>query len=389
MRRRWLILAVLFAARTVVGYQYQSVAAVSPFLMPDMGIDYGQFGTLLGIYFLPGIVLALPGGFLGRRFGDKRVVLAGLGMMAAGGLAMALGGSYSAVVAGRLLSGSGAILLNVLVTKMVADWFAERDLVTAMAILVSSWPLGIGLALVTLPSLAEAMSWQAAMALTAVLSLMGLGLVAIVYGPPPTAGDTGAAPRRGTSFVWTEVVLVILAGLVWALFNVSLAIIPGFAPGFLVASGYSVVVASSMVSIVSGLLIFSLPGGGYLAERLQRPNLVLVACFLGIALGSALLALWPKPLPALVALGLIFGPPAGILVALPVEVLRPANRAPGMGLFYTCYYIGMPTLTALAGFVLEATGNPAAPLLYGALVIIVAIGVLALFRALQRRNARA
>jgi predicted MFS family arabinose efflux permease len=185
------------------------------------------------------------------------------------------------------------------------------------------------------------------------------------------------------------VILVILAGLVWALFNVSFAIIPGFSPGLLAASGYSVVIASSMVSIVSWLLLLTLPAGGYLAERLQRPNLVLVACFLGIALGSVLLALGPKPVPTLVFLGLIFGPPAGIIVALPVEVLRPENRAPGMGLFHTCYYAGMPSLTALAGFVLEATGNPAAPLLCGALVIIVAIGVFGLFRALQGRSVAA
>jgi hypothetical protein len=37
-----------------------------------------------------------------------------------------------------------------------------------------------------------------------------------------------------------------------------------------------------------------------------------------------------------VALGLLFGPPPGILMALPAEVLRPENRAPGMGIFYTC-----------------------------------------------------
>jgi predicted MFS family arabinose efflux permease len=297
-----------------------------------------------------------------------------------------LGSPYPLVVAGRLLGGSGAILFNVLVTKMVADWFVERRIVTAMAILVSSWPFGISLALVTLPPLAEATSWQAAMALTAVLSLAGLGLVGFIYQVPPTAGDRGAEVRKGTSFARMEVILVILAGVVWALFNVAFAIIPGYAPGFLVASGYTVVAASSMVSIVSWLLLFSVPAGGYLTERLGRPNLVLVVCFLGMALGSVLLALWPRPVPTLVALGLIIGPPAGIIVALPVEVLRPENRAPGMGLFYTCYYVGMPTLTALAGFILEATGNPAAPLLYGALIIIVTIGVLALFRGLQRRS---
>lgn len=49
MGRRWGILAALFAARTVIGYQYQSVAAVSPFLMADLGIGYGQYGTLFGL----------------------------------------------------------------------------------------------------------------------------------------------------------------------------------------------------------------------------------------------------------------------------------------------------------------------------------------------------
>jgi MFS family permease len=384
MNRRWLILAVLFTARTAVGYQYQSVAAVSPYLMVDVGIDYGQYGVLLGLYFLPGIVLALPGGFLGRRFGDKRVVVAGLGMMVAGGLAMALGSSYAMLVAGRLLSGSGAILLNVLVAKMVADWFVERGIVTAMAILVTSWPLGIGLALVTLPLLAEAASWQAAMVLTAIFGLVGLALVALVYRAPPSTSDEGAAPQTRTRFAWTEVILVLLAGLVWALFNVALAIIPGFAPGLLVASGYTVVAASSMVSIVSWLLLLSLPAGGYLAERIGRPNLVLVACFLGIGLCSMLLALWPYPAPTLVALGLLFGPPAGIIMSLPAEVLPPERRATGMGLFFTCYYTGMPSLTVLAGFSLDTSGSPAAPLLLGGLLMVFAIAVLALFRTMQR-----
>jgi predicted MFS family arabinose efflux permease len=293
------------------------------------------------------------------------------------------------LVAARLASGCGAILLNVLVAKMIADWFADRGIVTAMAILVTSWPLGIGLALVTLPSLAEAGSWQAAMVVTAVFGLVGLALVATVYRAPPPTADRGAVAQANTKFVRTELILVLLAGLIWALFNVSLAVIPGFAPGFLIASGYTIVAASSMVSLVSWLLLFSLPAGGYVAERIRKPNLVLVACFLGIGVCSALLVLWPHPAFTLVALGLLFGPPAGIIVALPVEVLRPEDRAPGMGVFYTCYYVGMPTLTAVAGFSRDATGNPAAPLLFGALLIFVTIGVLLLFRSLQKRAAGA
>ncbi len=36
---RWFILAVLFLARTSMGFQFQSVASVSPFLIDELAID--------------------------------------------------------------------------------------------------------------------------------------------------------------------------------------------------------------------------------------------------------------------------------------------------------------------------------------------------------------
>lgn len=66
MRNRWTMLAVLFLARTAMSYQFQSVGSLSPFLVSDLGMDYAALGTLIGLYKLPGLVLALPGGVLGR-----------------------------------------------------------------------------------------------------------------------------------------------------------------------------------------------------------------------------------------------------------------------------------------------------------------------------------
>jgi len=62
MGTRWIILVVLFIVRTAIGLQFQSVASVSPFLIEDLGIDYTRLGLLIGLYQLPGFVLALPGG---------------------------------------------------------------------------------------------------------------------------------------------------------------------------------------------------------------------------------------------------------------------------------------------------------------------------------------
>ena len=84
--RRWLILAVLFLARTAMGFQFQSVTSASPFLIADLHVGYAAVGTLIGLYMLPGIVIAFPAGLLSRRFGDKTVCAAGLGLMIAGGV---------------------------------------------------------------------------------------------------------------------------------------------------------------------------------------------------------------------------------------------------------------------------------------------------------------
>jgi MFS family permease len=147
---RWLALALLFLARTAMGFQFQSLGAVSPLLMRDLGIEFALLGTLVGIWMLPGAFVAVPGGALGHRFGEKRMVVLGLGLMALGTLMIAMAGTYEAVFAGRLVSGIGAVIVNVLLTKMAADWFADRELSTAMGLLVVSWPLGIGVALVAL-----------------------------------------------------------------------------------------------------------------------------------------------------------------------------------------------------------------------------------------------
>ena len=386
MENRWLILTVLFVVRTAMGFQYQSVGSVSSFLVEDLSIDYAQLGALIGLYDLPGIFLAFPGGLLGKRFGDKRVVVTALGLMAFGGLVMGASDSYALAAAGRLLSGVGGVLLNVLLTNMVTDWFAGREIVTAMAILVSSWPLGISLGLISLGPLATASSWLQVMRLTAAVCTVALVLVVAVYRAPSVVGNDQATGWTGLNLSRREVGLVVLASLIWTLFNVGFIILPSFAPDFLTSTGYTMAEAGSLVSVVTWIAIPAVQLGGYIAERVRRPNLIMVTCFLGIGLAICLLPYWPYPLALFLALGLLFGPPAGIIMALPAEVLRPENRAPGMGIFSTCLYGVGAALSALAGLSRDLTDNPAAPLLFGGMLLFVTIVILGLFRAFQGRS---
>ena len=383
IKNRWVILSILFTVRTVMGIQFQSVASVSPYLINDLGIDYTRLGVLIGLYHLPGVVLAFPGGLLGKRFGDKRVVMSGLALMAIGGLIMGATDSYALCVTGRLLSGFGGILLNVLLTKMIADWFAGREIITAMAILVSSWPFGISLGLISLGNLATVSSWQLVMYSTAGACLVALALVAAFYRMPPAVNEKRETGPVGVKFAGRELCLVILAAFIWMLFNVGFIILPSFGPALLTTLGYTVAAAGSLVSMVTWIIVFSVQLGGYISEKMSRPNIILVTCFVGISLGMFLLPYGTHPIALFLWLGLIFGPPAGIIMALPAEVLQPENRAAGMGLFYSFHYGGMMALTSLAGFSRDLTQKAGTPILFGGLLLIIAIIVLVIFRTLQ------
>ena len=360
---------MLFLVRTAMGFQFQSVASAAPFLTVALGIGYAEIGSLIGLYMLPGVVMALPGGLLGRFIGDKQICAAGLALMIAGGVIFALGDSYGTVVAGRVASGTGAVLFSLVITKMLTDWFAGREIVTAMAVMLASWPFGIATALVAQTPLALRFGWPAVMWATVLLCAVALLLVLALYRAPPaavTAPVTSAPGRLSGAFPLNEALPVAAAGAMWGLFNVGLSVFFSFTPVLLAEQGFSLVAAGGMVSLGLWVSMPALPLGGWLTERSGRPGAAIV--LLSAATGIVLLLLTLGSLPALLCLlvGLGIGAPAGAIMALPAAVLAPERRALGFGLFYTIYYIAMALGPALAGWCRDHWHTASAALVFGA-----------------------
>ncbi len=383
---RWTILGILFIARTSVGFQFQSVASVSPSLIDDLSIGYAQIGTLIGIYMLPGVVIALPGGFLISLLGDKRIAVAGLLLMIAGGAVTASAESYGVVLVGRLISGTGGVLFNVVLTKMVVDWFADREIVTAMGILLGSWPMGIALGMVVYSPLANAFSWQWAMFASVLVGGLGLVLVGVFYARPPSAEGTAHREPVRFSIPIRELVPICLAGIAWAVFNVGFAVYFSFGPDLLIERGSSPVAASSLVSVGVWVTMLSVPIGGYLAQRSGHAGAAMVLFSL---LAGAALALFPVlsiPLLVAILIGLMIGPSPGAMVGLPAASLSPRNRGLGLGIFYSLYYAGIAVGPAIAGISRDLTDSAEAPLLFGSAMFVTAAVFLFMF-VLYRRTA--
>ncbi|MBR1211338.1 MFS transporter [Bradyrhizobium sp. JYMT SZCCT0180] len=367
MCNRWGILAILFVVRLTMAFQFQSVAAVAPLLGSSFGVSLADIGLLIGLYLTPGVAIALPGGAIGQRFGDKTTVLAALALMLIGGLAMALSDSWNVQMAGRLIAGAGGVLLNVQMTKMVADWFAGREIATAMAIFVNSWPAGIAISLLTLPAIGTA--WGVSAVYFAVAALIGLGIVLLAagYRSPPNAAAVSGTPAR---LDHKATIAVIVAGLLWGIYNIGFAMIFSFGPLLLVERGRSIASAGSTISIVLWLAALAGPAGGFLADRTKRPQTILVGGCIVFALLMLMLPRSGAVLLTVVALGIICALPAGPIMSLPAQVLQPSTRAIGMGLFYTIHYATMMLGPFVGGSLAKWTGTAATAFDFGAVMVL-------------------
>jgi MFS family permease len=375
MNNRWVALVLVFLTRTSMGFQFQSVGSVAPLVIADLHLSYAQLGTLIGLYLLPGAFFALPGGLIGQRLGERRVVVAGLALMVVGGALTAAAGGFPSAAAGRLISGAGAVVMNILLAKLVSDWFTGKELSTAMAVMLTSWPVGLGLAAVTVGRVAAATSWRAAVGVTALAAGLGL-LLMLIYRDAP--GATAGPPREALPARETR--LSISGGFAWGCFNASLVTLIAFGPGLLVARGDTLGAAGATVSLAIWVTIVSVPLGGLISDRVGRPSALIVV-------GSLLAAVTTLCIPVIAHAGLAFclvgltiGGPPGPLMALLPRALSPERLATGFGVFYTVFYVMMAATQPAAGLVRDLVGDPAAPIVFAAAVMAATALGLAMFR---------
>jgi predicted MFS family arabinose efflux permease len=383
MPQRWLMLLVLFLVRLAMGYQFQSVASVSSHLVEELGFTFLEVGTLIGFFLLPGIFIAMPSGILTRRVTNKNLLMIGAVTMMVGAWVMATAETPRELFTGRLITGVGGTIFNVILTKMVTEWFLGKEIVTALAIMLTAWPIGISLGLLTQGVIADSYGWPWAFHATGALALVSFLLTAFLY-RDPTVDPEAAEERFRFGVPHRQFIHVTVISFGWALFNASLIILVSFAPDVLVNEGYSPDRARSIVSLAMWATLLSIPLGGRVLEvfgwitvsiigTLSMASLLMV----GIAYGVA-------PEVLCLAFGLVAGIPAGALVALTSEALTAENRGPGLGIYYTGYYIGMTVGPVLAGWSRDASGSVAAPILLGAAMLVCVVLSVVALRVLQR-----
>jgi predicted MFS family arabinose efflux permease len=383
--RRWIILAALFAARAAIGFQFQSIGSAANLLMADLGIGYAEIGMLLGAYLLPGVIVAFPTGLLGSRVSDKIIGLAGLVLMAVSGLALSYSGDLAFALVARTIGGVGGVIVGLVATKMVADWFDAREIVLAMSVLQTSWPFGAMIALPIQTFIAHSFGWHAVMVSGAICSVAAFCAFALI---PRAAQPTQAEAAGRTRLPRAALLPVMISGVIWGAMNLACVLFFSYAPPLMVAQGSSPTVAASLTSLSIWFTILAIPAGGYLVHRAGRPITAIIACSLIAAAGLMLFVLDFHPTAACLIFGVAIGPMSGAVLSLPAKVLEPADRSVGFGLFYSCFYVLMAVGPTAAGSLQDAWGGPSAALVASAALLASMVPLVALFLlVLKRRDA--
>jgi MFS family permease len=382
-RTRWLILAVLFFSRIGLGFQFQTLGSVAGELVGQLGLNYTEIGSLIGLFMVPGMILALPAGFAGRFMSDRFIVGLGLIALAAGGGLAAVADSFNLLAAGRLICGIGFVVSTIFFTKIVADWFSGKELATAMGVLVMSWPFGIAMGQIGHGWLAVNFDWRWAFVAASLYCLAGALLVMIFCREAPQS----AKANSGFQFTLNrnEILLTVVASAVWSFFNAGYVVYLSFAPVALVAGGYETVSALGVVSIASWIMIFSGIVCGQIADRSGRHDAVLYVCMAAAILALMMLFVGLLSVPSSLLFGLMGMAPAGVIMALTASAMKPENRALGMGLFFSSYFLIQAPAPAIAGWLYDLTANAFWPILFATgLFFVTAVANLA-FRFAQKR----
>jgi predicted MFS family arabinose efflux permease len=262
--------------------------------------------------------------------------------------------------------------------------------VTALAVILASWPCSIAAALIAETALAGAYGWHAVMGTATLLAAAAFLLVAALYrAPPPREAAPSPAEHASGRLATRELGASILAGTIWGAFNAGLVVFYSFAPPMLVGHGWTSLDAGSITSLGLWISVISLPMGGWLVETRGRPRAGIVfSCLLaGCTMVLLPTMIWPWGLSLL--LGLAIGPGAGAIVAMPSRAVAPMNRAVSFGIFYTAYYVVMALGPGLAGWGQTTWGTATAPLQIGGALFLVGIPLLVAFDRVSRRASTA
>jgi MFS family permease len=211
--------AVLMLLLALTGIGLSTMPVVADQLQSVLGLSDAQIGFLTSVFMLSFAVVSIPWGLASARSGGRTLAF-GLSVAVAGCLFCSFANSYEGLVIGRLVQGVGLGVVVPTVGVIIPDAITPRLRGRAWGLFGMGHGLGVMLALLILPSVAEAGGYRAVFLTIAGFTAL-FGGIALAQAPvrrkPARSADVPKAAdlvrALGTTVVNLQVLLLCLFNL--------------------------------------------------------------------------------------------------------------------------------------------------------------------------------
>jgi sugar phosphate permease len=364
--RRWAMLAISTLAQSASSLFANGAAFLIPFLHDERHLSLARAGVLVAMPTLGFVLTLIAWGAVVDRVGERRVLVSGLALTAlAGGAAALSSHSYLLIGAFLLLGGMAAASTNAASGRVVVGWFPPQRRGLAMGIRQMAQPLGVGLAALTIPSLASSYGIGWALAFPAITAgVLAVACAIVVKDPPRPSRATASAaslanPYRGSRLLVrihsVSVLLVVPQFVVWTYGLVWLISDRGWSAG----------TAGLVITLAQILGAFGRIAVGALSDRVgsrMRPlrwvAVAAIAVMLLLALTDELDS--PVSIVLLVLATVVSVADNGLAFTSVAEIGGPFWGGRAMGAQNTAQFLAAAIVPPVVGALIGAVGYPAA-----------------------------
>jgi predicted MFS family arabinose efflux permease len=277
---------MLSAAAVIVAMMAIQMASLGfspllPAMQQDLRASYSQIGLFTGMYGIIALLVSLPAGIFAARIGEKRALLIGLAVTAAGLAALSQATSYSIALAFRGLWLIGYRTAFIAVFTAMAIVTPEEYRSRTMGILgaMAAFASVIGAPFGT--RLAGELGWRGGIEGYAVISLLGAAILGLFYHRPRSRPEVAAGPH-GAPLTGPAAISALRSPIIWGMILLGLINMGGFSVTFFVPYAVESVFgmgAREAASVISASYLVSIPvnlGFGYLCDRYSRWMMMIV-----------------------------------------------------------------------------------------------------------------
>jgi len=377
----WLLYAVYYLNRL-------NYSPVIPLIKADLDISNAGAGVLLAFFFLSYTIFQLPAGYLGDRFGPRKMLAAGGIISIIGNLIFSQVDGFALLAFGQLINGMGQAVGWSSAIKMVVNWFPRERRATAIGFFITCVTIGSSVGIRMSGLIGDRLGWRASFMIPPLLMLCTLVVFWWVVRDSPTDKgqpgfeDEAVLEQRLPGDSLSRIRLVLTNRTLWVVALVYFCFVYVqfgclvWIPSFL-TEGYAMSVnrASLLTSLVLLPGILASPLCGFLSDRFfkgRRKPLIIIG--MAVLAGTCFLLGFDLDINVVImvlaVIGLMILMPDVLLATFPADILSRKLTATGMGFLATFTSAAGIVTTPLSGKIVDVFHS------YGALFFSFAVAAL-------------